>query len=195
MIHTAKDLILWTNAWSDVKGEMYLGELNWLSNHFSMKLFRLGNLEFMIKKFPLDFPEKGIVKGDMLIDVHIPNDAKFTPELCVESFRKAKEFFARYYPEYTFKFFTCHSWLLDRELNKLLDETSNIIQFGRRFTVIPEASHENYAALRYVFKWNTNRLNVKNAVCTSGFSERLKKYVMSGEKLYDVLGVFEVDNV
>lgn len=195
MIHTAKDIVLWTNAWSDLKNEICLGEIGWLANHLKMKIFRLENLEFRIKNSPFDFPEKGIKKGDALIDVHIPNDAKFTPELCKASFSFAKKFFAEHYPEYKPCYFTCWSWLLDRELDKLLPETSNIIQFGRRFTVVPDESHEDYAALRFVFRWNTNRLNVKNAVCTSGFSERLKKHVMSGEKLYSVTGVFSVDEI
>ncbi len=195
MVHTAKDLVLWTNAWSDVKNELYLGELNWLCRHFKMKLFRLGNLEYIIKESPFDFAQYGIKKGDTLIDVHIPNDAKFTPELCDESFRYAKKFFSEYYPEYKLDFFTCASWLLDRELDKLLPETSNIIKFGRRFTVVDEETHESFGSLRYVFKWNTNRLNIKNAVCTSGFSERLKKHVLSGEKLYSVTGVFSVDEI
>ena len=195
MVHTAKDIVLWTNAWSEVKGEMYLGELNWLCRHFKMKLFRLGNLEYIIKESPFDFAQYGIKKGDTLIDVHIPNDAKFTPELCDESFRYAKKFFSEYYPEYKLDFFTCASWLLDRELDKLLPETSNIIKFGRRFTVVDEETHESFGALRYVFKWNTNRLNLKSAVCTSGFSERLKKHVLAGEKLYSVTGVFPVDEI
>ena len=195
MVHTAKDLVLWTNAWSDVKNEMYLGELNWLCRHFKMKLFRLGNLEYVIKESPFDFAQYGIKKGDTLIDVHIPNDAKFATELCDESFRYAKKFFSEYYPEYKLDFFTCASWLLDRELDKLLPETSNIIKFGRRFTVVDEKTHESFGALRYVFKWNTNRLNLKNAVCTSGFSERLKKFVMDGNSLYSVTGVFSVNDI
>ncbi len=195
MVHTAKDIVLWTNAWSEVKGEMYLGELNWLSNHFNMRLFRLGNLEFMLKKFHTDFPEFSITKDDYLIDVHIPNDAKFRDEDCEESFRMAKEFFKKHYPDLELKYFTCESWLLDRELNKLLPETSNIIRFGRRFEVIPQETTEDYAALRYVFKWDTTRFNLENAVCSSGFSERLKKHVLSGEKLYSVTGVFPVDEI
>lgn len=195
LVNTVRDIVLWTKAWSDVEGEMYLGELEWLSNHFNMKLFRLGSLEYMLKKFPDGLSEFGITKDEYLLDVHIPNDAKFSPADCEESFKMAKEFFAKHYPEIKLRFFTCESWLLDRELEKLLPETSNILGFGRRFAVVPHMVHENFAALRYVFKWNTNVSNLENAVCTSGFSKRLKQHVLNGGKLYEVTGVFPFEAV
>ena len=191
MLDTLQDLLLWTDAWSDVKGELHLGELGWLSHTMKMRLFRLGSLEFMAGKAHDDCKSLGLTKGDPIMEVHIPSGADLSPEACRASFAQAIEFFAKYYPEYEFSHFTCHSWLLDPALDELLSPTSNIRKFRDMFT--PIAADESYAALRYVFRWNTNRRNLRNAVCASTLAERMKKYVLAGGALHEALGAIRIE--
>ena len=124
------------------------------------------------------------------MEVHIPNGANLSPESCRTSLDEAKEFFARYFPEYKFNHFTCHSWLLDPSLDNLLASDSNIIKFRNMFT--PINADESYAALRYVFRWNTNRRNLRNAVCASSLAERMKAYVLKGGVLHEALGAIRI---
>ena len=191
LLATLGDLILWTDAWSDVKGELHLGELFWLANHMRMRLFRLGSLEFMPGKAHDDCEALGLKRGDPIMEVHIPNGADLSPDACRASFDYARRFFATYFPEYSFRHFTCHSWLLDPALDALLPPTSNIIRFRDLFT--PTGAEESYAALRYVFRWNTNRRNLRHAVCTSSFAERMKKYVLGGGVLHEAGGVIGIE--
>ena len=97
LLDTLGDIVLWTNAWSEVKGEMYLGELEWLRCHMKLRLFRLGSLEFISKKSPYACPELGLEKVDNVLDVHIPAGADLSPEAVKESLELAKVFYAKHY--------------------------------------------------------------------------------------------------
>lgn len=189
LVATLKDIVIWTNTWSDIKNELYLGECEWLSHHLSMKLFRLGRLQFCMGKAECDIPEIGVKKGDNVMEVHIPEDGAFPKEECDKSFAMAKEFFAKYYPEFEYKCFTCHSWLLDETLGEILKPTSNILSFAGRFT--PVHSEESDAILRYVFSWDMNRRKVGKAEATSSFAQKVKERALSGGKFYSTYGVIE----
>ncbi len=76
-------------------------------------------------------------KGDPVLAVHIPATGAMRHHLCGESFRKAAEFFRRYFPGFKFQAFTCDSWLLDAQLEKYLPEESNIVKFLREFYLLP----------------------------------------------------------
>ena len=191
LLATLGDLLLWTDAWSDVKGELYLGELPWLAQTMRMRLFRIGSLEFMAGKAHGDCEALGLKKGDPIVEVHIPSGADLSPEACRASLAGARAFFESYYPEYKFNHFTCHSWLLDPALDALLKPESNIIAFRNMFTPISE--NESDAALRYVFRWNTNRRNLRNAVCASSLAERMKKYVLAGGTLHEAFGAIVIE--
>ncbi len=191
LLATLKDLVLWTDAWSEVKGELYLGELFWLAQTMKMRLFRLGSLEFMANVAEADCPALGLTKGDPIVEVHIPAGADLTPEACRASLTAATEFFAKHFPDYKFNHFTCHSWLLDPALDALLPPTSNILKFRDMFT--PIEAEEDYAALRYVFTWNTNRRNLRSAVASSSLAERMKKHVLGGAPLHVALGAIRIE--
>ena len=187
LLDTAQDIVVWTNTWSDVKGELYLGETGWLKLHMSGGLFRLGRLQFCLETAGHDIPEKGIVAGEPTIGMHIPAIGAMKPEACEESLRRAREFFPKYFPEVDFRFFTCHSWLLDSKLEELLPYESNILSFQRLFDRISE--DDSYALLRYIFRWNTSLLNLKDAVCYSSLSEKVKRAALKGEQFHSSLGV------
>ncbi len=190
LLATLGDLVLWTDAWSDVKGELYLGELAWLSLTMRMRLFRIGSLEFMANKAHADCEALGLKAGDPIVEVHIPAGADLSKEAVRTSLEEAAAFFAKYFPEHKLTHFTCHSWLLDPALDALLPKTSNILAFRDLFT--PISADESYAALRYVFRWNTNRRNLKGAVCASSLAERMKRYVLSGGVLHEALGAIRI---
>lgn len=184
---TVSDIKTWAKTWSGLKGELYLGELGWLSNHLKMKLFRLGRLQFCMGKCEHDVPQKSLKKGDNVMEVHIPEGAPLTQEECEKSFSLAREFFAKYYPEFEYKYFTCHSWLMDDTLKELLSKESNIVKFSDMFEHFH--SEKDDAILRYVFKWNTARYNLDNFPATSSFAQKIKEHIKSGKDFYSALGV------
>lgn len=188
---TLKELVRWTRVWSDIKGELYLGELKWLSLIMKMELFRIGELEFIAKKSTCTCSELGLKQGDNIVEVHIPEKVNLSPEAVKRSFKLANDFYAKYYPEYKYSHYTCFSWLLDEGLSNFLSSESNIIQFQKMFTLVQSDRQESDFALKFIFKWDTTRDNLKNAVCISGFAEKIKAYALSGGKLYACSGVIK----
>lgn len=71
------------------------------------------------------------------VAVHIPAEPPLDPAACDESFTRAREFFPRHFPEEPVTFFTCSSWLMDPQLSEYLPDSSNIVQFQRRFQLLP----------------------------------------------------------
>jgi len=192
LLDTLADLVRWLDIWSEEKGELYLGEIAWLQNHISMNLFKLGRLQFAFGKARSDVTEKNIKKGDNVIEVHIPASGPLIKEECEQSFEKAKEFFKKFYPKYEYKCFTCHSWLMDETLKKLLKPESNILLFQNMFEVFnPE---ESYDILKYVFQWGTTKETLNSYVATSMFAKRVQEWVNEGKIFYSALGVIEIDN-
>lgn len=128
---TMRDIVIWENVYEKKYGQPGLRELEWLSLSVKGKLFRLGRLQFE----PMELEEKikaggrSYPKGMKVLNVHIPEDGKLSPEECQKAFEEAERFFGVH------NTYLCESWLLSPVLRKLLDEKSNIIAFQNRFQV------------------------------------------------------------
>lgn len=94
----------------------------WTYRQLSMVLFRIGALEY-------EFRANGTVA------VHIPSDADLAEDAVDNSLAGAKQFIAQHMPTYQNAEFTCRSWLLAPVLAELLDGSSRIVQFQRRFSI------------------------------------------------------------
>lgn len=187
LLATLQDIPTWTVEWSNIKGELYLGELSWLTRHLDARLFRLGRLQFCMAEAEHDIPGYGIQKGDSVIEVHIPSGGKLDCEAALASLDMARAFFAHYFPDYSYTCFTCHSWLLDDTLKAYLPPESNIVRFGDLFDKVAE--DDSYGLIRYLFRWDTTVENLPHAVCNSGFSQRIKSAVLGGVRFHETLGV------
>lgn len=189
LIATLQDIVRWTGHWSKVKGELFLGELPWLSRHMHVKLFKVGRLQFYMAPAEEEIPQFGIRKGDNVVELHIHHGGKLTPEAVQDSLRQGKEFLGRYFPDYTYTWFTCHSWLLDEKLKEYLPADSNIIRFGDLFTRVEQ--DDSNALLRFLFRWDTNEENLSTVECRTELHRKIKAAVLSGETFHEVLGVLK----
>ncbi len=189
MLDTLRDVVVWTETWSAVKGELYLGEILWLKRHFEIRLFKLGRLQFCIAGAEHDIPKYGIKKGEPLIEVHIQAGGRLSTEECNSSIDMARAFLKKYFPNYEYSVFTCHSWLLDEKLEEVLAPDSNILKFGRMFDRV--RADDSNALLRYIFPWDTNEENLKNREPVSGFARRVKEAVVGGATFHETLGVIK----
>lgn len=113
----------------------------WTSRQISLKLFRLGELEY-------ELPRSA---QDNAVHIHIPSHAKLSPELLAASHRKAVTFLQMHYPEYAEAPMVCSSWMLSPALKKLLPETSRLVRFSSAFVLEKwEETKEDYK--EWVFK-------------------------------------------
>ncbi len=131
----------------------------WLMLHFRGAIYDLGRLQFerarLGNRTGRAIAEAGMPygPGDPVLGVHIPAFyGPLSPQACDTSFARAREFFARHFPEETYRIATCHSWLLDPGLAEYLPEDANIIRFQRRFQLAhrPEEPDDE-SILRFVF--------------------------------------------
>ncbi len=186
LLDTLGDIVTWTNTNMAVTGSLGVCEASWLSRHLGFKLFRLGRLQFAFGKSEADIPDVGVKKGDNIIEVHIPEGEPLSIDACNEAFKMAKDFFARYFPEYSCKCFTCHSWLLDETLNNLAKPGSNILKFSDLFTKVYKEKSD--AILRYTFAWDTTGDNLAGREAKSTLAQRIKEHYLSGGDFYEVYG-------
>lgn len=188
---TLSDIVIWTNTWSNLKGEIYLSQLDWLQNHLKMKLFRLGRLQFCMAESNYDIEKYGVKKGDKIIEIHVPEGEPLDHEECLKSIDMAKKFFADYFPEFDYKCFTAHSWMLDETLQTVLKPESNILKFAQMFE--PFHKEESDAILRYIFRWDTTRYNLRYAPSYNDFTQKIKSDTLKGKKFYEVTGILKMN--
>ena len=169
---TLKDIPLWAGTYYRNHGILGINVTDWMQNHMQAKLFKLGRLQFCM--------------ADRELEVHIPEGEPLDIERCHASFQQAKAFFAKYFPEFVYDKFTCHSWLLDQNLGKILPEKSNILKFQKLFT--PVTSEPSDAAIRYVFGWEETRETIALRTPESSFARKMQDYLLSGGQLYEVTG-------
>lgn len=169
-------------------GQLGLIRIIWFNFHMKMQLFRLGRLQFCMFGCYEDIPSKGIKKGDPVMDIHIPGGIPLTMEKCERSFDMCEQFFKKYFPDYTWDYYTCYSWLLDDVLKKFLDEDANIMKFQKLFEPVHHIVAESI--LHFVFKYGIkSRDEIKDIPAKSDFAKKVKEYALSGGEFKNVLAV------
>jgi len=136
-------------------GVVGFDEGEWLSLHFRSLLFHLDRLQFE----PTTSEESGLewlrpIVGERapVLNIHIPESGPLDPQECEASLREAPRFFSEHISNAGYVLGVCESWLLDPQLAEYLPESSNIIQFQRRFTVVKEGEPRNDTIIRFVFR-------------------------------------------
>ncbi len=137
----------------------------WITLSLRGEIVDLGRLQFnrftlnVGDESPLWYPEDeaerrgpGFRGGDPCLGVHIPDGPPLGPEAVEDSLRRAGAFFRQYYPVDQRRVATCLSWLLDDQLSEHLPAGSNIMQFQRRFELVPGWYDGDGNVLQFVFR-------------------------------------------
>ncbi|MBQ7968653.1 MAG: DUF5596 domain-containing protein [Clostridia bacterium] len=162
--------------------------ITWLGIILNGNIYRLGRLEFEMHPAQHSCEELGLEKGENVIGVHIPdNGGPFTPEACEKAYAIAKDFFAEYFPEYSYTHYVCESWLLDTTLKNFLNNDSNIVKFMDTFK--PVVSKEAYSALIYLFSRDTSVEDLGKITPKTSLQKAVIDHIQNGGKLYTTFGV------
>lgn len=188
-LDSVKDLVTWTDIWSDLKGELHLGEIDWLWHIFTLRIIKLGRLQYNRASARADAPERGVKKGDPVLNIHIPARGPLDFDECKRSLGMAKDFYKKYYPEFEYKCFTCHSWLLDTTLGDILKPESNILKFQTIFNIT--ALDPSRAILSYTVRWKIKDEELKSAECKSSFANRVKDEYLAGRRFFAGYGIID----
>ena len=122
-------------------GRMFFDRGWWTYRQLSMRIFRLGALEYELR-------EEG---GAPCAGIHIPSDADLSPAAVDDSLAQAATFFAARMPDFAYDRYTCSSWLLSPALRPFLPEGSRIRAFQERFTLVGE-DPESRDCLEWLFQ-------------------------------------------
>ncbi|MFF7979253.1 acyltransferase domain-containing protein [Streptomyces sp. NPDC007901] len=115
-------------------------QAHWLTRHFGGRLYQLGRLQYERTGLgertarAVTAAGTGVTAGEPCLNLHIPDFlGPLTSAAFDHSLARARDFFTRYFPEESPAVATCHSWLLDPQLRRLLPAHSNIVRFQERF--------------------------------------------------------------
>ena len=148
-------------------GELCFDRYWWTSRQVGCHLFRIGELEYEIK--PLD--------NNIIIDMHIPSDANFSPLLVEKSLTDAQMFFEKYFPALRDAEYHCHSWLLDGQLKSMLNNNSNIINFQNRFEILNKGEIDT-EFIEWLF--NTKSTDYTILPEKTSLQRNVKKHLLTG---------------
>jgi hypothetical protein len=173
-------------------GEGGLGGAFWPALHFRGALFQLGRLQF--QRVRLDDRTGRMMAanlpfgpGSPALDVHIPDfSGPLSPSACDASFARAKEFFARHFPEERHGVALCDSWLLDEQLAAYLPADANIVRFQRRFRDIYQSGEDDGFMIAAVFGRSDLTLDALPQRTT--LERAIVSHLKSGGRWYSGLG-------
>ena len=156
-------------------GEFCFDRWWWTVRQVGCHLFRIGELEYEIKH----------ADGDMVIDMHIPSDADFSPLAVEKSLGEADKFFAKYYPSLRGVEYRCHSWLLDGRLKGMLNPDSNIVHFQNRF----EIYHEGEPGTEFVeWLYHTKLTDYNILPENTSLQRNVKNHLLAGGVIRESYG-------
>ncbi len=159
-----------------ITGEYGFENAWWAVRQAGGHLFRIGTLEYEI------------VQGedDSFISLHIPSDADFSHAACDASLAAARAFFARHFPQYSACEYRCESWLLAPELQGLLPEASNILDFQRRFDV-QILGQADFDFFQFAFQTHNEDLHLLPE--RTSLQRNLKAFLLGGGRLSEAEGI------
>lgn len=186
---TLKDIAVWNTVWSDIKGELYLGTVEWLANHLRGNIYKVGRLQFRMARAKAPVPSYGINVGDNILEIHIQGVGRLDIDECKRSIKEGRTFIAKYFPEFKYKHVTCDSWLLDPTLSEYLSPESNIIRFGNLFDRVENV--KSNVLIRYLFPHDMTEEKLSEAVPSSSFAKKVKEAILSGKCFNQTFGVLK----
>jgi hypothetical protein len=175
------------------KGNFLLGDVEWYRLHLAGRLFRIGRLWFDLKELNCDIPAKSVKRGDNVVGIHVPGGKPLIYEDCVDSIRRAKEFISLHFPDFSYRYMTCISWLLSDKNADLLGEGSNVLKFATLFEIVSEHKSDNI--IRFVFGGGMTRDRLDRAIPNGRFQSELKSAALAGRIFYDMRGVIDITTI
>lgn len=167
-------------------GEFYC-EVKETEDFYEGNLIEDGYVTKKVIKLSKNEWKKFLSCGDMAISVHIPRGSSMSDEVCVESYKRAKQIFDDFYSDIDFKAYFCHSWLLDPQLKQMLKPESNILKFMSRYMLYPYEESDNDDVFMFVFTEPFK--SYEDLPETTSLMRALKQHYISGDYIYVCGGI------
>lgn len=148
----------------------------WTGRQLSLKLFRLGALEYEMCE------ERG-----REVSVHIPSGCDLSEKSVDASLCAAEAFFGKFFPAYAGARYVCTSWLLTPALGPLLPQGSRIAAFRKRFQIEAVCDDESYKG----FLFGNSSLAPEDFPENTSLQRAVKFAVLRGEKFGSARGILK----
>lgn len=172
---TMKCYTRFMNETYKMTGRLYFDRYWWTARQAGCHLFRIGELEYEIKH----------ISNKRIISLHIPSDADFSPSAVDKSLESAGRFFKEHYPELESEKYCCHSWLLDSQLKGMLSQSSNIVNFQKRFEILDKGEADT-EFIEWVF--HTKSIDYAALPEHTSLQRNIKKHLLSGGVIRNAYG-------
>jgi len=172
-IDTMKSFTRFIGEYFNMHGRYVFERGWWTWRHLSMRMFRLGVLEFEPKD------------GDLW--VHIPSDAVMTKEALRSSYDFAKAFFTE--QGIPFSEIVCSTWLLSPALRDILPPDSRILNFQNDYEILEVIPKNNYF-MRWVFnkEYGQDAGDLTKLPENTSLQRGVKKLLLEGKTVGDARG-------
>lgn len=172
---TMKCYTRFINETHQMTGRLYFDRYWWTTRQAGCHLFRIGELEYEMKH----------IDDSIVIGIHIPSDADFSPSKVDDSITNARRFFSKYYPELSDTEYRCHSWLLDHHLRGMLKKDSNILHFQNLFEIFDEGEVGS-DFLEWLY--HTKSTDYAALPENTSLQKNVKKHLLSGGAIRNTYG-------
>lgn len=160
----------------------------WIWRHHALQLFRIGTLEFEFLNLRAESDTVGPASpGDPVLSVHIPSNARLTKEELEESYRGARGFFRKHYPEYEYKCVYCSTWLLSQTLKQVLRPESGILRFQSHYEITKVDPDAN-SGIVWIFKRDYEEEDYASLPEDTSLMRNVKQMLLDGGKVGSATG-------
>lgn len=130
---------------------------------------------------PLDQWQLMLAPGDGVLDIHIPEDGRLDHQACGQSMREAIVFFQTHFPDLEVKALVCTSWLLDPQLQVILDRKANLCRFQSELYLYPIRSDDRQTFERV---FHSTPDEVRRLQADSSLQKAIIKHVKAGHRMH-----------
>ena len=180
-----KDIDVWANDYFKKTSRKGISKrhFEWIDSILELKVIKLGELQFEITK---EMEIKEIVEKPIFINVHIREGSDLSEVKCEESYDMAIEYYRKYY-DFSNVVFICCSWLINKKLNNILPNDSNIIKFQNKYKELFVYENEIQAEERVFGEFLEDKTDY---IEETSLQKKLKKELIKNEKYGTALGYF-----
>ena len=176
-------------GFSDEEGSFEVELIETEEEYIGCPIGKNGLCENTSKSYKKADWEKILSPGDYAISFHIPKNADLSPGNLDKVFADGIEKIKSYYKDKNVRCIICGSWLLSPELWEILPEKSNIVAFGKRFTLIP-VKCGGRDVFSFVFPPGIKDYN--DLPENTSLERGLKKHYLEGKFVHTFYGAFEI---
>lgn len=178
LLATLADIKIWAYRYKEVYGGFGLKEIGWTRLAIDLKLFTIGRLQYRAAKFLAFSLKRGLFPGSPIMEIHIPRGAPLSIDTSLESIERAKAFYAKFFPNYKYRYFTCTSWLLDKGHAEYLAADSNIRGFASLFDLVLSVPSND--CIRFIFGETYNKKNIASYEPKTYLQQKIREKLLSG---------------